>query len=40
MKEVIVLLLSWLSSLIGCLFFYISYLVWMRGATRYNGTGS
>lgn len=40
MKEVIVLLLSWLSPLIGCLFFYISYLVWMRGATRYNGTGS
>ena len=33
-------LLSWLSPLIGCLFFYISYLVWMRGATRYNGTGS
>ena len=32
--------LSWLSPLIGCLFFYISYLVWMRGATRYNGTGS
>lgn len=33
-------LLSWLSPLIGCMFFYISYLVWMRGATRYNGTGS
>lgn len=33
-------LLSWLSPLIGCMFFYISYLVWIRGATRYNGTGS
>ena len=33
-------LLSWLSPVIGGLFFYGSDLVWMRGATRYNGTGS
>lgn len=33
-------LLSWLSPLIGCIFFYISYKVWMKGATSYNGTGS
>ncbi|MDO5558959.1 MAG: ABC-2 family transporter protein [Oscillospiraceae bacterium] len=32
--------LSWLSPVIGCLFFYLSYKVWMKGATGYNGTGS
>lgn len=32
--------LSWLSPFIGCLFFYISYKVWMKGASSYNGTGS
>lgn len=33
-------LLSWLSPFIGCLFFYISYKIWMKGATSYSGTGS
>lgn len=32
--------LSWLSPVIGVLFFYLSYKVWMLGATKYNGTGS
>lgn len=33
-------LLTWLSPLIGCLFFYLSYSVWMKGAMSYSGTGS
>lgn len=33
-------LLSWISPIIGMLFFYISYKVWMKGAMSYNGTGS
>lgn len=33
-------LLSWLSPLVGIAFFYVSYKIWMHGATRYNGTGS
>lgn len=33
-------LLSWLSPLIGLLFFYLSYKFWMLGAKRYDGTGS
>lgn len=33
-------LLSWLSPLIGLLFFYLSYRFWMRGARKYDGTGS
>lgn len=33
-------LLSWLSPLLGVLFFYGSYKFWMLGASRYNGTGS
>ena len=32
--------LSWLSPVIGVLMFIISYKIWMRRATRYNGTGS
>lgn len=32
--------LSWISPLIGCVFFYLSYRLWMYGASRYNGTGS
>ena len=32
--------LSWLSPVIGIVFFYVSYKIWMRGATRYSGTGS
>ena len=32
--------LSWLSPVIGVLFFYISYRIWMYGAMKYNGTGS
>ena len=32
--------LSWLSPVIGVLFFWISYKIWMYGATRYSGTGS
>lgn len=33
-------LLSWLSPVIGCLFFYLSYRIWMKGARSYSGTGS
>lgn len=33
-------LLSWLSPLIGVVFFYASYKLWMFGAKRYSGTGS
>ena len=33
-------LLTWISPLLGVLFFYISYKVWMKGAASYNGTGS
>ncbi len=33
-------ILSWLSPLIGCLFFVLSYKFWMYGAMRYSGTGS
>ena len=33
-------LLSWLSPLIGVLFFWISYKFWMKGAMQYSGTGS
>ena len=33
-------ILSWLSPLIGVLFFWVSYKIWMRGALKYNGTGA
>ncbi len=33
-------LLTWLSPLIGIAFFYLSYRIWMKGATTYTGTGS
>lgn len=33
-------LLTWLSPIIGVVFFYISYWVWMKGAKTYSGTGS
>ena len=33
-------LLSWLSPLIGLVFFGLSYKIWMHGAMRYSGTGS
>lgn len=33
-------ILSWLSPVIGVLFFYASYKLWMFGAMKYNGTGS
>jgi len=33
-------LLTWLSPFIGVLFFYLSYLLWMKGAKSYSGTGS
>lgn len=33
-------LLTQLSPIIGILFFYFSYKVWMKGATSYTGTGS
>lgn len=33
-------LLTWLSPFIGILFFYLSYLIWMKGASSYSGTGS
>ena len=33
-------LLTWLSPLIGIVFFYLSYKFWMLGARKYEGTGS
>ena len=33
-------LLSWLSPLFGCAFFWLSYKLWMFGAMKYSGTGS
>ena len=33
-------LLSWISPLVGMLFFWLSYKFWMLGATKYDGTGS
>ncbi|MBO4628784.1 MAG: ABC-2 family transporter protein [Treponema sp.] len=33
-------LLSWLSPLIGLVFFFLSYKFWMLGARKYDGTGS
>ena len=33
-------MLSWISPVIGVLWFYMSYRIWMRGARKYNGTGS
>ncbi len=33
-------LLSWLSPLFGCVFFWLSYKFWMYGALKYSGTGS
>ncbi|MBQ9696422.1 MAG: ABC-2 family transporter protein [Oscillospiraceae bacterium] len=33
-------LLSWLSPVIGVVFFFLSYRFWMYGATKYSGTGS
>ncbi len=33
-------ILSWLSPLIGCLFFWLSYKFWMYSAMKYSGTGS
>ncbi|MGN0436600.1 MAG: ABC transporter permease [Wujia sp.] len=33
-------LLSWLSPVIGATFFYLSYRVWMKGASKYDGSGS
>ncbi len=33
-------LLTWLSPIIGVVFFYISYKMWMKGAMSYSGTGS
>ena len=32
--------LSWISPLIGILFFFLSYKFWMFGALKYSGTGS
>lgn len=33
-------ILSWLSPLIGCVYFWLSYKLWMHGANNYSGTGS
>lgn len=33
-------LLTWLSPFIGIAFFLVSYLIWMKGAKSYSGTGS
>lgn len=33
-------LLSWLSPIIGIIFFWLSYKLWMKGASRYDGSGS
>lgn len=33
-------MLSWLSPFAGLVFFWLSYKLWMYGASRYDGTGS
>lgn len=33
-------LLSWISPIVGIVFFFLSYKLWMFGATKYSGTGS
>ena len=33
-------ILSWLSPIVGIVFFVLSYKLWMFGAKKYNGTGS
>ena len=33
-------MLSWLSPVIGVVFFFLSYRFWMYGAMKYSGTGS
>ncbi|MBP8594027.1 MAG: ABC-2 family transporter protein [Ruminococcus sp.] len=33
-------LLSWLSPVVGIVFFWLSYKLWMYGASKYSGTGS
>ena len=33
-------ILTYLSPVIGIIFFYISYKIWMKGARSYSGTGS
>lgn len=33
-------MLSWISPILGVVFFYLSYRFWLLGASRYNGTGS
>ncbi len=33
-------LLSWLSPVVGLVFFFLSYKIWMYGAMKYSGTGS
>ena len=33
-------LLSWISPLVGGVFFFLGYKFWMYGAAKYNGTGS
>lgn len=33
-------LLSWISPLLGLVFFYLSYRFWLLGARKYDGTGS
>ena len=33
-------LLSWLSPIVGLVFFFLSYKIWMYGALKYSGTGS
>ena len=33
-------LLTWISPLLGCVFFWLSYKLWMFGALKYSGTGS
>ena len=33
-------ILTWISPFIGIIFFYISYRIWMYGASKYTGTGS
>ncbi|WP_278287217.1 ABC-2 family transporter protein [Cellulosilyticum ruminicola] len=33
-------ILSYCTAIIGIIFFYISYKIWMKGAVAYDGTGS
>ncbi|MBP5752303.1 MAG: ABC-2 family transporter protein, partial [Treponema sp.] len=33
-------ILTWISPLFGIVLFWLSYKLWMKGATKYDGSGS